>query len=204
MTDAAAAYDTVAASYATLLDRMVEPELDLALLRHWLGCADGPVLDAGCGTGRLAGWLAAQGADVTGIDLSPEMVAQARLAHPGIDFSVGDLRALTGSYAGVVAWYSVIHLHRAELGSAMASMAGVLRPGGVLLVAFKVGDSRDRLTRAYGHDVDLAVEWLPLDLVRAEVAAAGLHVTAVVERAPVAGERQPQGFVLARAVTPPA
>ncbi|MEV4642819.1 class I SAM-dependent methyltransferase [Actinoplanes sp. NPDC049548] len=49
------------------------------------------ILDAGCGTGRVGGHLAAAGHDVTGVDLDPELIAAAREDHPGIRWLVGDL-----------------------------------------------------------------------------------------------------------------
>jgi SAM-dependent methyltransferase len=52
------------------------------------------ILDAGCGTGRVGGHLAAAGHDVTGVDLDPELIAEARSQHPGATWQVGDLSAL--------------------------------------------------------------------------------------------------------------
>jgi SAM-dependent methyltransferase len=49
------------------------------------------ILDAGCGTGRVGGHLAAAGHDVTGVDLDPELIAEARDQHPGSSWQVGDL-----------------------------------------------------------------------------------------------------------------
>jgi SAM-dependent methyltransferase len=49
------------------------------------------VLDAGCGTGRVGGHLAAAGHVVTGVDLDPELIAEARAQHPGSVWQVGDL-----------------------------------------------------------------------------------------------------------------
>jgi len=54
----------------------------------------GPVLELGCGTGRVTLPLARAGLDVTGLDLSPEMVAQARTKDPDneVQWVVGDAR----------------------------------------------------------------------------------------------------------------
>ncbi|MBO3739315.1 class I SAM-dependent methyltransferase [Actinoplanes flavus] len=52
------------------------------------------ILDAGCGTGRVGGHLAASGHDVTGVDLDPELIAEARAQHPGPHWQVGDLSEL--------------------------------------------------------------------------------------------------------------
>jgi SAM-dependent methyltransferase len=52
------------------------------------------ILDAGCGFGRVGGYLAAAGHDVTGVDLDPLLIAAARSEHPGATWLVGDLATL--------------------------------------------------------------------------------------------------------------
>ncbi len=49
------------------------------------------ILDAGCGTGRVGGYLAARGHDVVGVDLDEHLVSVAREDHPGSRWEVGDL-----------------------------------------------------------------------------------------------------------------
>ncbi len=79
--------------YLAYADERARPFLDL------LARVDAPgprrVVDLGCGPGNLTALLAARwpGADVRGIDASPEMVARARADHPGLAVEVGDLRA---------------------------------------------------------------------------------------------------------------
>jgi len=58
------------------------------------------VLDAGCGTGRVGGHLAAAGHDVVGVDLDPELIEEARSRHPGSAWLVGDLSELDLPGAG--------------------------------------------------------------------------------------------------------
>jgi SAM-dependent methyltransferase len=52
------------------------------------------VLDAGCGTGRVGGFLASAGHRVTGVDLDPELIAAARTDRPDATWLVGDLAQL--------------------------------------------------------------------------------------------------------------
>jgi SAM-dependent methyltransferase len=52
------------------------------------------ILDAGCGTGRVGGLLAAAGHQVTGVDLDPVLIAEAERNHPGPRWLVGDLSEL--------------------------------------------------------------------------------------------------------------
>ncbi|MFC3996935.1 class I SAM-dependent methyltransferase [Nocardiopsis sediminis] len=91
------------------------------------------VLDAGCGTGDLAGRLAASGADVVGVDASPDMIDRARERFPDLDLRVADLRDL-GPIDGFDAVLSNAVLHWIpEADAAAASLAGALRPGGRLV-----------------------------------------------------------------------
>jgi ubiquinone/menaquinone biosynthesis C-methylase UbiE len=93
------------------------------------------VLDAGCGTGRLAAELADSGlARVWGVDASPEMLAVARAKTRRAGFKEGRLEALPfrdGWFDAAVAWL-VVHL--VDRPAAFAELRRVLRPGGRLAV----------------------------------------------------------------------
>jgi SAM-dependent methyltransferase len=138
-------YDAVAEQYvASFGGELAGKPLDRALL----GCLveqsgkDAPVADLGCGPGHVAAWLASGGAAVVGIDLSPGMIAVGRREYPQVEFRAGDFLALpagAGEFAAVVALYSIIHLDPGELRGAFAEMCRVLRPGGLVLVAFHAG-----------------------------------------------------------------
>lgn len=52
------------------------------------------ILDAGCGPGRLGGYLSGRGHDVTGVDIDPALIAAAEDDHPGPTWLVGDLSEL--------------------------------------------------------------------------------------------------------------
>jgi len=152
------AYDTVAVDYATqLADSLTADPFDraaLGLFAELVG--DGPVLEVGCGPGRITGYLASLGVDVSGLDLSPRMVEVARAAHPDLRFSVGTMTSLEvddGALAGLVAWFSIIHLPPHVLPVAFAEFRRVVRPGGHVVLVFQIGDERVRVEQAYGHAV---------------------------------------------------
>jgi len=211
VTETRTAYDAVAVDYARLLeDELARSPLDRALLGHFAELVDleggGTVVDVGCGPGRITGHLKTLGLDVSGVDLSPGMVAEAQRRHPQITFSTGSLAALDladASVAGVVAWYSVIHTPSALLPEVFAELHRVIRPNGLLLLAFQAGGFSVRHEQAYGHAVTFEAHRHDPDRVTGQLADAGFRVTVRTERAAQDYEKTPQAFLLARRVRLP-
>lgn len=151
-------YDTIAAGYADetrdLLDRLLHVRAGVVLFADLVRAIDGgPVADVGCGPGHTTALLRELGADAFGIDLSPAMIEIARREHPGARFEVGsmtDLDHADESLAGVLAWWSLIHIPDEAVPGVLLQFHRVLRPGGVLAVGFHVGDG-SRPTQAHGH-----------------------------------------------------
>ncbi|MCI4064909.1 class I SAM-dependent methyltransferase [Micromonospora sp. R77] len=202
MTETRNAYDTVAEDYARLLPGVLEGTLDQAMLAAFaeqVGAA-GRVVEVGCGTGRITTHLRDLGLDVSGVDLSAGMVAVARREHPELRFAVGSMTHLPlpdAALAGLVAWYSIIHIPPALLPGVLDEFHRVLAPGGRLLLAFKAGDCLDRLTAAYGHTVSYDVHWLSADRVADQLTAAGFSLHARLDREAEGFDRGPQSLMLA-------
>jgi SAM-dependent methyltransferase len=124
-------------------NRAIHLEQRLALA-PWLKVRSGTrVLDVGCGVGRWSRLLAARGADVTGVDLSPTMIAQAqrRAAAEGVAhrcrFQVQDVSHLdVGEQFDLVLGVTVLQhiLDPAALHAALASMTAHLAPGGRMIL----------------------------------------------------------------------
>jgi SAM-dependent methyltransferase len=99
------------------------------------------VLDAGCGTGRVAIRLAELGYDCVGIDVDEAMLAQARRSGPQLSWLRRDLSDLGDAELGrfdlVVAAGNVIPLlERGTEPLVVSHLSGVLRAGGVLVAGF--------------------------------------------------------------------
>ena len=93
-------------------------------------------LDVGCGEGRFARMLAAEGIDVVGVDPVEALVARARARHPGGDYRVGRAEALPvpdAAFDLVVSYLTLIDVP--DLRAAVAEMTRALAPGGALLIA---------------------------------------------------------------------
>lgn len=170
---------------------------DLRLIERHLGCLRGQVLDLGCGPGHLTGFLHASGCEVTEIDLVPEFIAHASRAHPGVPFEVGtftDVVRPDASVAGVLAWYSLIHLEPEQLGGALVGIRRLVATGGVLVAGFFEGP----VCEPFEHKVTTAYRW-PVDEVVDRMARAGFVEVERLHRAQE-GERRPHAVLAARAV----
>ncbi len=176
-----AAYDVVAATYAErLADELDRKPFDCWLLDRIADLAgDDPIADVGCGPGHVAAYLAERGATVTGYDLSPGMVAEARHRYPSLDVQVGNLFSLlrpraAAGWGAVTAWYALVHVAPSELPAAIAAMTRVLADDGRLAVALHVGPDVLHADELMGHQVDLDFVLHDRDTVLAAVRAAGL------------------------------
>jgi SAM-dependent methyltransferase len=150
----------------------VHGEVDLvhSLLReHDLGDSPG-VLDAGCGTGRVAIELAGRGIDVTGVDLDAAMLDEARAKAPGQHWTLGDLAHidLDAQFDLVVmAGNVMIFVAPGTEAAVVANLSGHIRPGGLLVAGFQTRGDRlgvDEYDRhAAAADLVLVDRWSAWD-----------------------------------------
>jgi SAM-dependent methyltransferase len=97
------------------------------------------VLDAGCGTGRVAVELARRGVDVVGVDVDPGMIAPAREAAPDLPWVLEDIATVDLGRqfeAVLLAGNVMIFLERGTEGAVLRNMARHLAPGGHLVTGF--------------------------------------------------------------------
>jgi SAM-dependent methyltransferase len=98
------------------------------------------LLDAACGTGKSFLPALRRGWDVTGVDLSPAMLAVARAKAPGVELVEADVRALPARLARDFDWITLLDdvvnylLEPDDVASCMTSLARCARPGGLLLL----------------------------------------------------------------------
>jgi ubiquinone/menaquinone biosynthesis C-methylase UbiE len=141
----------------------------------------------GCGPGHVARYLHEQGVAVCGIDLSRAMVEQARRLTPGVEFRQSDMLALEAadeSWAAIAAFYSLIHIPRGDLPQALGELRRVLRPGGVLLVAFHIGDETVHLDEWWDHKVSVDFFFFRSHEMAQALKEAGFEIEEIIEREP--------------------
>jgi ubiquinone/menaquinone biosynthesis C-methylase UbiE len=141
-------YETIADEYDEripgngVLDEMfTNSEADFLLSKIR---SENDVLDMGCGTGRFTVPLARRAKTVSGLDMSPAMLATARkkLADQGLqaDLREGDMADLPfddASFDVVVSMLALMHVPRLDRQRVFFEVARVLRPGGRLLIGVK-------------------------------------------------------------------
>jgi len=131
-----AAHDRVATSYEAFF-APITANAALPLLDAVQASAGTRVLDVATGPGVVAAHAARRGARVTGIDLSPRMVALAARISPDSTFLEADVEALpfeASSFDAVVCAFGIGHFPDAS--AAMRECARVLAPGGRLAIAW--------------------------------------------------------------------
>jgi 2-polyprenyl-3-methyl-5-hydroxy-6-metoxy-1,4-benzoquinol methylase len=115
----------------------------------------GSVLDAGCGTGRVAIELARRGLEVVGLDADPGMLSAARAKAPDLEWVLADLSDFELSAADgpgprrfdcvVMAGNVMIFVAPGTEGAVLERTAAHLRPGGLVVAGFQLVPGRLRL-----------------------------------------------------------
>ncbi len=127
------------------------------------------VLDAGCGTGRVAAELARRGMEVVGVDLDPDMLDAARAKAPELDWRLADLARvdLARTFDVVVmAGNVMIFVAPGTEADVVANMARHVAPGGTLVAGFQLDgrlpvDDYDAMCRRAG--LEPAERWATWD-----------------------------------------
>lgn len=136
--------------YAGVFEDLIARGEDIdgeARLADVLSPRGGRILDAGAGIGRVAAALAARGHDVTAVEKDPDLIARSRRLYPQVPVVEADILELTPALleeAGRPSSYDVIvvvgnvmvYLAEDTEARALRTLAGVLVPGGRILVGF--------------------------------------------------------------------
>jgi SAM-dependent methyltransferase len=211
LSDYQSSYDRIAKEYtARIAGELEHKPLDRMLLDDFALRVNGTgrVCDLGCGPGHVARYLHDRGLDVFGIDLSPGMIEQARKLNPAIEFRQGNMLALDvedGAWAAIVAFYSIIHIPKADIPQAFSEMFRALKPGGLLFLAFHLGEEVLHEDELWGHRISLDLVLFGRKEVERFLTQAGFAIEDSLERDPYAPEVEYQSRrAYIRAYTPKA
>jgi putative AdoMet-dependent methyltransferase len=127
------------------------------------------ILDLGTGTGNLAALFARSGCRVWGLDFSEQMLVQARLKLPQVNFARADVReplpaAFQQAYQAVVSGYTFHHFPLAERVALVSRLLGEnVLPGGRVLIGdivFQDAAAEDKVRRSEGENWEQEYFWL--------------------------------------------
>ncbi|MBQ5777802.1 MAG: class I SAM-dependent methyltransferase [Oscillospiraceae bacterium] len=155
-------------------DEIIEDILNRAGIRE-----DTRLLDVACGTGVLFPYYAARGADVCGVDISPEMVRIAKHNFPDIEVICADATEISFPEGfGAVMVYNAFP-HFPDPRAAVRALSSHLAPGGVLSVAHGMG--RDMINRHHEGAASKVSRKLMKASSLAEIFSEFLDVSTVVD-----------------------
>lgn len=121
--------------------------------------AEQSILDLGCGTGALTEQLAGLGRRVLGVDSSPDMIAQARALHPGVEFVQGDALDLPCEGEWDVVFSNAVFHWISDHDALLKGIRRALKPGGLLVCEFGADGNVATIERAFAKacaELDLA------------------------------------------------
>jgi SAM-dependent methyltransferase len=148
------AYDNAAKAFADEWAAQPPPTDLQAVVRQFF-VPGGPTADVGCGSGRDAAWLSANGFPTSGFDASEGLLAEARRRYPHIEFNKAVLPDLDGiakgSFSNVLCETVLMHLDPEAITPAVERLLAVLAPGGILYLTWRVeaANRRDPHGRLY-------------------------------------------------------
>ncbi len=122
-----------------------------------------------------------------GVDLSPNMIAEAQRLNPEIHFHQGNMLSLPdadNSWGGIAAFYCIIHIPREQIIDALREMKRVLKPGGVLLVTFHIGTEVEHRDEFFEKPVNLDFAFYQPDEMENWLNEAGFELEETLIREP--------------------
>lgn len=183
-------YNKVAKDYRVFANELDHKPLDRDLLSRFSKLTDGQgkVCDLGCGPGQIAAYLKGLGSNVIGVDLSENMIEEAKSLHDNIEFLAGDmfnLSFLNEELAGVAAFYSIVNIPLDRLRDAFLEIHRVLKSAGTFLISFHIGNNEEKhITTFLEQDVSLNFYFFEPESIIELLEETGFNVDEVIIRFP--------------------
>jgi len=199
-------YNKTAHKYAAdRIDELSHKHLDRLLLKEFAASNQhkGRCADLGCGPGQTTKFLYDHGiTDVTGIDISSEMINTAHQLFPDINFETGDLLKISypSNYFGsAVAFYSIVHFTHDQIKLAFSEINRVLKKEGQFLFSFHVGTDPVHFEKVGDIDVDIDLFFFQSGSIITLLSETGFNVVDALERQPYEGVEYPsrRAYILA-------
>ena len=186
-------YDKTANKYSDkFINELQHKHFDSILLWAFAleNAGKGSVIDLGCGPGQTTKFLFDSGiTDITGVDISHNMIAVAKSNNPALNFEVADMLHLNFPdkyFAAAIAFYSIVHFDPDQIRTAFKEIRRVLKDKGQFLFSFHVGNDIIQLDNFLEEKVNIDFYFFAIDTIKSIVLEAGFEIIDVLERAPYA------------------
>ena len=184
-------YDAMADEYTRQLkDELDHKHLDRILLKAFAHeyKDKGLMIDLGCGPGQTSYFLSNCGVrNLTGIDLAPQMIDNAKTLFPGINFLAGDmldLPYLDETVGSAIAFYAIVNFDINGVSLVLKEAFRALKNGGEFLFSFHIGEGVKHMETMMGTSVDIDFYFFDSDTVKDLAVNAGFTVVDIIERYP--------------------
>ncbi len=156
------AYDAIAEKYnATYADNDL---VDYQYMLSFLSALSGKkILDMGCGCGESTSYLASKNFDVIGIDLSDNMLNEARHLYPFLHFEKQDILSTSfseSSFDGIVLTYVVNHFNESGLHLLKSEVDRLLKNQGLVFLSAHVGEGEELLPDPLDETIQIYYNFL--------------------------------------------
>ncbi|MCX7708681.1 MAG: methyltransferase domain-containing protein [Clostridia bacterium] len=203
-------YNLFANEYAKLFfNELDQKPFDRDFLKRFAGLIEpnGKVCDIGCGPGEVARYLKDQGIDVFGVDLSDEMIQEAKKLNPDISFQRGNMMALhlkDNELSGISAAYAIVNLTQSEIIAAIKEFNRVLNVNGFLLVSFHIGNNDVLPVEKGDGDDQVSIDYVfhDFDEILKLIKEVGFDIVEAIIRYPYENVEYPskRGYIIAKKV----
>lgn len=188
-------YNRTAQEYAEqFLQELTHKPFDRNLLTRFSDMlpAGSVVYDFGCGSGQTTKYIHDQKRHtIVGLDFSENAISLAQARFGDIEFVVDDMlnsTMVSGSADGVLAFYAIVHFTYGEIAQVLKEWWRLLKPDGIALFSFHVGEEAIEVVDFLGVSGAKAVwQLLNVDRVLAIAEQVGFTVEEVVIRYPYRG-----------------
>lgn len=183
-------YDSISKEYAdSFSDEHERKPKDKEILYRFsqeVG-AKRPVWDFGCGPGQTTRYLRNLGIEISGMDLSEQILEQAKRKHPDIHFRQGNILELeieNNSIAAVVAFYLIVHFTQKQACKAFQEIYRVLNPGGLFLFTYHIGEDTIHLNEFLGQNISIDFMFFSTEFIANCLMDCGFKSIDTIEREP--------------------
>jgi ubiquinone/menaquinone biosynthesis C-methylase UbiE len=198
-------YDKIAKRYICSINNKIDEnsitEYMLLKFANYMN-RNSRVYDVGCGNGYITKFLKDNKVNIKGIDISKNMIREARLLFPNVNFNYGNLfniKIRDNSLDGILSHYSLINYDMNSIEKAFKEFKRILKSNGLFLYVFHVGKETLFLDEFFSEKIKIEFVFLDPDRIIERLKANDFSIEDVVIRYPKNNEfMSKRAFILAK------